>query len=377
MKKIHIFAGFNRNFGDLVLLDQQCKLLRSSFAKISDEQIVFIPISSHTSADGKVSEITESMVDYINSGNMLIVGCGGQLMPDKNRHGFWQFNIHPNLISKIRVPLVLFGIGSNTFAYADENGNGGPLTTSQEGVFHNHLRKVCEKASLVSVRDSYAWHLFCELGIDYTHVIGDSAFTVERPRDGLGWIRGFKGFTLGIVFGGDRVAERYGSQAKYLQALEALAHNVNNNDMIQAVCIIPHSNLWDQEPAYLLQQMIDQRKKTVWYPHYLLPESVDKIPELLGMYTNCDCVISTRWHGVVIPAALGIPAIPLGGMIKQKALGEDLTNGNLLMNDCNDFDWELNRSLDINTRTAVQRNVKSKINSLKEFADHTVRFLCN
>lgn len=362
MKKIAVWAGWGRNFGDLLLLDQQVKLLRQQ----CQEELLIVPLSSH-GVNGQSPLITAETVDYINSCDMLIIGSGGQLLPDRARYGHWQFNIPIQMIDDIKVPIVVYGIGSNTFAYP---GDGGPLNSDEQRTFETHLARVCSRAQLCSVRDSIALDLIKnKLGVTDTALIGDPALLLKHPTYPSG--------VVGLVLGGDRITERYGSRREYLDVLVDLTSQLKQfvleSEFIGQIKLIPHSSLYDVEYVYILEQLLQADEFSFIFEHRLLPESVDKLLHLRRAYLECDYIISSRWHGNIIASALGIPNITIGSMLKQQALSADLgiVNWNKgddlnqsLKQSAEDFDVVANRVWQLQTRT-------------REFSQAVVDLLCH
>lgn len=308
MKKVFWWAGHSRNFGDLVLIQQQKQLIQS----LSKEPIEFIPLCCHTKSDGTIPEIDAALLEQINAeGDMLMVGSGGQILPDLERHGNWLFNIREDLIKKIQVPLVLYGIGVNIFKYQK-------WTHKDQQHMWRHINLCCEKADLVSVRDSITKS---QLKKHNVKLIGDPAYLLSNLQLSTPSYKPKNKHIVGIVWGGDRFKGRYGPKNVKI-ILKDLADNIKTTFPDSYVICIPHTALWDVADQIFLESQFSQDKVI---PISVLPDIEANIPKLLNAYKLCDFVISSRWHGVVIPAALGIPVLPFGNNAKQVVLSDDVT----------------------------------------------------
>ena len=116
MKTIYVVGGFGRNYGDLVLQESLFGRLR----KFASGPINIVPIDCQT------TRFHEGLVDLINeTGSLLIVGGGGFIFhrPEDKSVSGWQFNISVSLLKKLRVPLVVYGIGYNRFFFDDRGGS--------------------------------------------------------------------------------------------------------------------------------------------------------------------------------------------------------------------------------------------------------------
>lgn len=66
------------------------------------------------------NEVNQKKVDYLNSkANAIIIGGGGMLLRDQKgadtKNSGWQWNCPINLLSKFKVPIIIFAIGYNRF----------------------------------------------------------------------------------------------------------------------------------------------------------------------------------------------------------------------------------------------------------------------
>ncbi|GAB3262928.1 polysaccharide pyruvyl transferase family protein [Kineosporia babensis] len=88
----------------------------------------------------------EQRLAEVNAGDGLVLGGGGLFLPDTapNGNSGWQWNVPDEMLRRIRVPLVVWAVGYNTFQGQGFHGDR----------FSGALRTLVEKASFVGLRNS-------------------------------------------------------------------------------------------------------------------------------------------------------------------------------------------------------------------------------
>jgi len=88
----------------------------------------------------------ERRLAQVNAGDGLVLGGGGLFLPDTapNGNSGWQWNITDGVLRRIRVPLVVWAVGYNTFPGQDFDGSR----------FAGSLRTLVERAAFVGLRNS-------------------------------------------------------------------------------------------------------------------------------------------------------------------------------------------------------------------------------
>lgn len=315
MKTIYVVGGFGRNYGDLVLQESLFGRLR----KFASGPINIVPIDCQT------TRFHEGLVDLINeTGSLLIVGGGGFIFhrPEDKSVSGWQFNISVSLLKKLRVPLVIYGIGYNRFFF-DNRGFKKELPS--------HLQQTQLQAELFSTRDAGSRSQLVKFGLSESDidVIPDPAIFSQAivPSD-LPIIREST-LKIGLNWAGDRNYYRFPepwveTREKEIDTIsEALCLFAEKNDA--SVYWIPHISGIDAEiehkfRARLGNLLINIEEKMPW----LYPPSFVNARFLTGIYSQMDLVLGMRGHANIIPFGQEVPFIALGSHHKNRFFLEQI-----------------------------------------------------
>ena len=137
-KNIWHLGGYNRNFGDFVLLES----IRQNLSNISDIPLNFFPI------DCQSTHFFEKIIDRMNvEADKLLIGGGGFIFnkQEDNSLSGWQWSIKTENIKKIKIPIVVYGIWFNKF-WGD--------TRDFKPQMNGNLIETQKISSLFSVRNS-------------------------------------------------------------------------------------------------------------------------------------------------------------------------------------------------------------------------------
>lgn len=311
-KTIYHLGGWNRNLGDYVIMTS----IQESLQELYDSPLRFINI------DYQKTKITKDIIKEMNiNGDMVLVGGGGAVMnrrEDDSVSG-WQFNIEKEDIKNIYIPLVIYGIGYNVFAY-DYEGLHKKVET--------HLIETQEHSSLFSVRNYGTKEKLKKMGLNEIKidVIPDagSFININYFSESI-YIPELKEskFKVGINWVNDRHHYTYREpyQENYLRhvkIMEEVFHNLINNYNAQIVQI---------EHIEKLDQKIYNHYRHIFGDNYISIEN--NIPEmfpcnkinskfLAEIYRKMDLVIGMRLHSNVISWGVNTPFISMASNNKNK-----------------------------------------------------------
>lgn len=309
MKIIYHLGSWFRNYGDLAIRESICNHLM----EISeDEYLVFRAL------DSKYTQWDEQLVDRINEdGNMLLIGGGGLLFTrSENKEGSgWQFNISLELLDRIKVPIVVYGIGDNRFQKDEEF----------PPQFKEHILKVIEKAQLFSVRDQRTKDYLVSLGAnDYDiQVIMDPAYYIPTPI-GVVILEWLDKKIVGVNLAGDRIEERHGSWESACQFYQDLAKQIPKD--AYKVVLFPHISQDYKSLDYFkkLAKLQGLDVYTLGREEYF-PETVSQLYEILALYGTCTEFYGERLHSLILAKRMGVDTVhQLGHHRKLERFFEEL-----------------------------------------------------
>jgi len=320
MKRIYLWGGWSRNYGDLAMYLAQTRLLQEQ----CEEKIEFIPINSDKDEDsGYEPMFSRTMLEEVNSfGDMLIIGAGGQLMPRafdgvKNHSGY-QFNIPLHFIDAITIPIVVYGVGLNMYWHSE--------SLSMTAI--DHFRRLCSVARLVSVRDRLTRNMCHHWGIRNVHVIPDPAFFTEA---GNAWLpdKDVAVPLIGFNWAGDRVEGRLGRCPEREVLLNSA---INCKRVLEglgggSVLYIPHVSRYDMSGINVMRQVLGNKITSLEEcSPSIYPEQPWGVTTLLGYYDLIDVMVATRWHSHVFAYSRTKPVVSLGDTFKNDAFVHDYPN---------------------------------------------------
>ena len=198
IKVIYHVGAWNRNVGDWAacynlhrLIEQEC-LRQNKFVR-------FVPI------DSQRGHFHDDLINCINSnGHMMLLGPGGMIFnrPSDQSISGWAFSISEENILKIKVPIVVFGIGYNKFYYDQSN---------WPEYMGSHIRVLASKAKIFSTRDQGSKNLISDVfkvpekNIKVVPDTGLYAFDEKITIPGIDHEKK----KIGINWAGDRPEERF------------------------------------------------------------------------------------------------------------------------------------------------------------------------
>ncbi len=314
-KIIYHVGAWSGNFGDSVIKQS----IRNCLQKLSADELEFRYINCQK------TEFTTDLIHLINAeGNLLIVGGGGLIFyrPQDNSKSGWQWNIDISLIDTFRVPIVVYGIGYNQFAYDPSDFL--PITNA-------HLQKTVQRAALFSVRNSGTRNELIKRGCDgrKIEVIPDSAMFAEAKAIQIPKLDQTK-LKIGVNWTTDREDQTF--PAPYVE---------NKNKFVETCCDLLNYAIREKNAqifylghmSYEFDKDIIEafRKKLIAEPividevlREIYPPSDERAGYLVDVYRQMDIVLGMRGHANILAFGQNTPFIGLGSHRKIRYFLEDI-----------------------------------------------------
>lgn len=319
VKRIAHVGAWGRNYGDRAIQ----YAMRTGLERAAGE-----PFAWHY-LDIQATRFDRDLVSELNATcDMLIVGGGGLLWqrPGTTDVSGWQWQVLPDEIVAIDIPLVLYGLGWTAFPHRDPTGT--------HPMFRSTLAAACEKAVLVSARNPETAERIRAHGgrVDAVHV--DPAYVLNAEHMDL---PPYDGPTVGFCWASDRPDWRWGSRQEMHRFM---VHTVTRFDQMGVrVLLVEHIAGMDGPIREMLEKILGSGRFMSAERSGLLsyPPTAGDAPKLVGLYANCDRVYSMRKHGLIVAAGQGVPVEPLGdvaevrwtaGMLARDGLFEQLGSFN-------------------------------------------------
>lgn len=322
-KRIWHIGAWNRNIGDWTagynlhrMLERQAldRGMALSFYLVDSQRGVF----------------HDAMVNQLNNeADMLIAGAGGMIFNrplDQSVSG-WAFNITIEKLKKIRVPIVVYGIGYNKF-YFDTN--------KWPDLMGRHLGTLQEMAKIFSVRNEGSRNmLHKEFGLDPERIdiipdpgmrlcdchIDIPGMAKDRPVIGINWA-------------GDRPEERFPEPSEetriyFVDTIRKTLLKVVKEEKAQ-ILFIPHladvdvSVYEELKKGFPDGSILDLREQL---PHLYPPAGemlYYNVPFMTNIYRQVDLVLGMRGHACIFAFGAGTKFIPIGSHNKVMYFAQDV-----------------------------------------------------
>lgn len=272
MKIVHVGA-WNRNWGDAAI-QLACRIA------VGDGH-EWLPFDCQTTV------FTPELVRKIESDGPVVwlIGGGGLIWakPELDSVSGWQWQITPEAMEAITGKVVVWALGSPVFPYGDSTWG---LSAPHAKALTESLHDVNRKATTFTVRgESTRFHLLNRLNQNFS-IVPDIAWALvdhERPAQ--------PGDNIGFLWATDKQYWRWGD-------------SFHRDDAVAAA----YDQLGDIE--------------NVTHIRHLAPSDGEQpTPEAVGRwarkaYAGLRGVVSTRKHGIIIGAAMGVPVVGLGDVIE-------------------------------------------------------------
>ncbi|MNZ13561.1 Polysaccharide pyruvyl transferase [compost metagenome] len=298
MRILHAYC-LNYNIGDYALGIGVKNLLRE-----------YLPVDliAETNLQGTV--FNEYFIEQVVNKNydLLVVGGGGVIHGAHWPNG-WFWMIKEDLISRINIPFIVYGVGYNYFK--DEGGI--------PEIGRSHLKETLRRAAYFSIRNDGSVSRFAEqIGVTVPE-IPDPGFHINLKKEYS--CNESSPFVL-IQLANDKPEHRFGSlerRARFVSEMRAVTSHLSGK---YKVIFAPHV----YEDISLSKEVSMGIENTeVWdFSRY----AFDNCAESLGLYQSAEFVLAMRGHGQIVPIAFNTPVISLenhpkhSGLMQKLGLGE-------------------------------------------------------
>lgn len=294
MIRIYHVGAWGRNHGDRAIQVAMQDLITSVAARELNEVAHIYPI------DIQSGPFTQHIEEVRDKADLLIVGGGGLLWdkPELRSRSGWQWDITLEEFDALEgVPTVLYGLGFTRFPYGD--------TTGKDGRMAEHLNGLVDRGVVVTVRNKGTRDAVRKLtGLDLGIVPDPAIFVTGMAMPD--WSD--SDVAIGLCWASDKPDWRWPSNAHQLNMLAAVAQQPYQ------LVLVEHIAEMDADLRDTLRRLHPAMTSVeATYPE-LYPANRANVRRLVGLYRNCDVVLSMRKHGLLIAMAQGVPAIGIGDM---------------------------------------------------------------
>lgn len=289
MSKISLHgAYFPNNYGDVLILAIQAKWIQ----EITKKEVV-LPFAT---------EIYRNTIDVSNisgkqgiiSSDKLIYGAGGYLGEPYTNKWRWGFNFIKNHLLPYKIAK------KNNIKHAIIGTGAGEVTNL---FARSAVKKICNDASIISVRDEESRDILLKYGIDESKidVTADVALSLTKKDIPISSIkkikdllRGSNNSKFGVHLGINGQSSIFSKKTELL--LEESIAFLNKYDHITPVLIIDNDNKAQNNAVqYLKKKLIN---KCIIYKH-------DNIWETTALLSELDVVLTNKLHIGIVSYALG------------------------------------------------------------------------
>lgn len=308
----HVGAWAN-NYGDRVLQAANTNILKDRCKE--DLQFVYI--------DTQKTYFSEALIEKMNAeADLMLIGGGGLIFhrPIDKSHSGWQVNIDTKSIDKIKVPIAVYGIGYNKFAY-------------DRHVFPqlmwDNIQVMVDKSEVFSVRNWGTYRAMEEHGIkmDKIEVVPDAGMFIKAEPFNHRVFQNDK-IKIGLNWAADRPEQRFISDQRLNQSMRATLELCR--DVVEKydakVYLIEHL-LRNDMNAEIKDQLHDMVADILGFDAVVLYEELyeELYPPFdytagffADIYRQMDLVYGMRGHACIVPFGQNTPVIGIGQHKKVK-----------------------------------------------------------
>ncbi len=374
IKKIYHIAAWNRNIGDWTA----CYNLHRSLENRLKKDFIF---PTFYLIDSQRTLFHSTLIKEINKeADLILIGPGGMIFnrPQDESQSGWAFNISTVDLKKIKVPIVVHGIGYNKF-YFDKN--------KWPKYMKDHLSQLQKQASLFSVRNEGSKNkLTSEFGLKKTkiEVVPDCGIYLFDKKIDIPKIDRSKTI-IGLNWAGDRPEERFkhpwkSNRNKYINALRNTLIKFCKKNNAQ-ILYIPH--LTDMDVSFYSEISKGFSNKMIYNLYELMPYIYVPAGEYLynhisyftNIYRQLSLTIGMRGHACIFSAGANVPFIPLGSHNKLQYFINDLEIENISIRMIDNDDLDEKKLY--NKILKVSQNIKKTKKLLKKSVSEKVKIIDN
>lgn len=364
-KNIWHVGGYNKNFGDFVLLES----IRQNLSSISDIPLNFMPI------DCQNTHFFEKIIDRMNSeADMLLIGGGGFVFnrQEDNSLSGWQWSIKTEDIKKIKIPVVVYGIGFNKF-FGDNR--------DFKPQMNKNLIETQNIASLFSVRNSGTKkELICRgLRGDKIDVIPDAGSFLKPKEIYVPQLNNSR-LKIGVNFVSDRPYYTYPKDSEktklfvFNNLIEVCKYLINNYNAI--IVNIEHILEIDKPTNAYFKEKLGKENYLSLAEDFgeIYPPSLLYAPYLVDIYRQMDFVIGMRGHSNIIAFGVETPFVAMGSHNKNKFFLNEINEDKYLIDirnytECCTKEFMISKFEDLKNDIEYKNRVHSKKMQLKNKFD--------
>lgn len=289
MKVLHSYC-LNYNIGDYALGIGVKNLLR---------KYLEIDLIAETNIQGQY--FTQYYIDeVVNKKYDLLVIGGGGLIDGAHWPNGWFWLIDKELISSIRIPFIVYGVGVNYFEKEQ---------IPEKAI--SHLRETYERAAFFSVRNDGSYDRIANLVGINPRIVPDPGFHVGLNRD---YRRIIRNPYVIIQVANDKTDKRYSNEHSKEEFIISMRRIVSQISTSYHILMAPH--VYDD--IVLSQEIIRGIPNcSIWNFGNI---AFDNIDIAISYYKYASFVLSMRGHGQIIPLSFNVPVIALCNHPKHQSL---------------------------------------------------------
>lgn len=282
----HVYARYY-NFGDYALGVG----IRNLFSKYFSSSLLFKLFDTHT------LEFNEILLEEMNStADLLLVGGGGLI------HGFagtkWMFKMPDQLINKVKVPSIIYGVGYNQFR--------GEPELSPEII--KNLRLLQEHFDSFTVRNDGSREELERLGLFFSEV-PDPGFFIDGDYSKPD----IEGEYVILQLANDIKHARNFQDENLLLHLSQIVNYLLEEGYKVVLC--PHVRI-DIELGLKLTEILGHPKDLITWDWFDVMRDENTLKGL-AYYKHARFVIGMRGHAQICPIGMGTPVISVGNHRKH------------------------------------------------------------
>lgn len=296
-------GAWGRNYGDRAIE-------RGVMKALSGHAVTPIDCQSVTFHDADRAKYMNRTFDAV------VVGGGGLLWdkPELKSRSGWQWQVTMEFLEALRIPIIVWGIGWTRFSHDED-------TTGYAPEFAETLGWLTEHADAFTVRNHETAIVLDRLGISVPGRVGivdDVAFGAPWGRPGMPI-----GQVLALCWASDKKPWRWPSAQAEEEALQNVADTARTLGM--TVRVVEHIAGMDGGVRQTLRAM-GARIESVEESHsWLYPAMINHVKDWARIaYSTASVVLSMRKHGMLIPAAMGVPVVAMGNLSEVQWLADGI-----------------------------------------------------